>query len=192
MPHRQPVIKPLPKIWLMTDTRFGDSLLAAIRKLPMRSGVVFRHYALAPQVRRALLARVRRVCVQRGHMLLLADRAALGRKWQGDGTHGRDLRVAAGLRSTSVHNVREIAEAKRNGADMCFLSPLRATRSHMGQRPLGPARFRQLAMLCRPAKVIALGGMTRAHAAKWQGKMIHGWAGIDAFIADQKRILVPT
>jgi thiamine-phosphate pyrophosphorylase len=189
MPHRQPVKKPLPKIWMMTDPRFGDGLLAAIRKLPMRSGVVFRHYALAASERRTLFVQVRRICRQRGHILLLAGDQALARKWRADGLHGR---AGKGAYTAPVHNADEIAEAKRNGAKLLFLSPLRVTRSHAGQRPLGPARFGQLAMLCRPAKVIALGGMTRAHAAKWQGKMIHGWAGIDAFIADQKRILVPT
>jgi thiamine-phosphate pyrophosphorylase len=182
MPHRQPVKKPLPKIWLMTDPRFGDGLIAAIRKLPMRSGVIFRHYALAPKERRALLAKVRRVCVQRGHVLLLADSAAFGRNWQADGVHGRSAKLATGLRSASVHNAREIAQGRQDRADLLFLSPLRTTRSHIGQRPLGPMRFGQLAAQCKPAKVIALGGMTRAHAAKWQGKAIHGWAAIDAFI----------
>jgi thiamine-phosphate pyrophosphorylase len=182
MPHRQLVKKPLPKIWLMTDPRFGDGLIAAIRKLPMRSGVIFRHYALAAKERRALFAKVQRVCAQRGHVLLLADGAALGSRWRADGVHGRNAKAVAGLRSAPVHNAREIAEAKRGGADLHFLSPVRATRSHVGQRPLGPARFRQLAALCRPTKVIALGGMTRAHAAKWQSKTIHGWAAIDAFI----------
>jgi thiamine-phosphate pyrophosphorylase len=182
MPHRQPVKKPLPKIWLMTDPRLGDGLIAAIRKLPMRSGVVFRHYALAAKERRALLARVRQVCAQRGHVLLLADGAALGRQWQVDGAHGRKTKLTTGLRSVPVHNAREIVKARQIGADLHFLSPVRATRSHVGQRPLGPMRFRLLALLCRPAKVIALGGMTRAQAAKWQGKTIHGWAAIDAFI----------
>ncbi len=185
MPHRQPVKKPLPRIWLMTDPRFGDRLIAAIRRLPMRSGVVFRHYALGVEERRALLAKVRRVCRRRGHILLLAGEARFARSWQADGAHGRAHSAATGLRSAPVHNAREIAEAKRLGASVMFLSPLHATRSHVGQRPLGPVQFRKLALLCRPGKIIALGGMNRGHWAKWQGKLIHGWAAIDAFI-DQK------
>lgn len=63
---------PLPKIWLMTDARFGDDQLRAIQQLPARSGVVFRHYDLATQQRRALFAQVLRICRRRGHIVLLA------------------------------------------------------------------------------------------------------------------------
>ena len=38
----------------MTDERLGDGLWAALERLPKGSGVVFRHYGLAPAERRAL------------------------------------------------------------------------------------------------------------------------------------------
>lgn len=165
----------------MTDPRLGDGLLAAIRRLPAGSGVIFRHYALPDGERRRLFAKVRHICRLRGHRLLLAGDARLARKWGADGVHGREARLHMGLQSAPVHNVREIAEARRNGAILLFLSPLYATRSHPGKRPLGPSRFVQLARLCHPALVIALGGMTRARAAKWPCELVHGWAAIDAF-----------
>lgn len=181
MPARQPSRKPVPRIWLMTDPRLGDGLLAAIRRLPAGSGVIFRHYALPDGERRRLFAEVRHVCRLRGHRLLLAGDPSVARRWGADGFHGRSQNGRHGLHSAPVHNVREIAVARRNGAILLFLSPLHATRSHPGQRPLGPSRFARLARLCGPALVIALGGMTRAQAAKWPRKLVHGWAAIDAF-----------
>lgn len=181
MPARQPSQKPVPRIWLMTDPRLGDALLASIRRLPAGSGVIFRHYALAHDERRRLFSKVRHVCRQRGHRLLLAGDSSVARRWGADGIHGRSPNRGRGLHSAPVHGPVEIAEARRSGAALMFLSPLHATRSHPGQRPLGASRFARLARLCHPALVIALGGMTRAQAAKWPHKLVHGWAAIDAF-----------
>ena len=50
-----------------------------------------------------------------------------------------------------------------------------------GARALGAMAFHRLALLCRPALVVALGGMNRAAAAKWSRNIVHGWAAIDAF-----------
>jgi len=172
---------PLPKIWLMTDARFGDDQLRAIQQLPARSGVVFRHYHLATQQRRALFAKVLRICRRRGHILLLAgdERAAL--RWHADGFHQRSRGHTGLLHSAPVHNAREIAEVKRSSPDLLFLSPLFDTSSHPGARPLGPLMFQRLAKLAEPRRVIALGGMTRQSAHMLGPRTIHGWAAIDAF-----------
>lgn len=175
MPIRQP--SEIPKIWLMTDPRLGDRLLAAICRLPTGSGVVFRHYELPAKERRRLFEKVRRICRLRGHRLLLAG----GDPWPADGVHGRHA-SKNGLLSMPVHNVREIAVARRSGADILFLSPLCATRSHPGARPLGLTRFGKLAQLAHPARVIALGGMTQNRARAIKPHIAHGWAAIDAFI----------
>jgi thiamine-phosphate pyrophosphorylase len=178
MPRRQP--RPFPKIWLMTDPKLGDGLLSAIQRLPFGSGVVFRHYQPVLSERRKLFERIRRICARRGHILLLAGEPRLARRWKADGVHGLAPGTAT-IRSAPVHNIREIAKARRMQADLIFLSPLCATSSHPGSRPLGPIRFAQLAKRAVPAKVIALGGMTRAKAAMWRQGSIHGWAAIDAF-----------
>ena len=52
-------------IWLMTDPRLGDGLLAAVRKLPFGSGIVFRHYEFAADERKALFSKIRRICRKR-------------------------------------------------------------------------------------------------------------------------------
>jgi thiamine-phosphate pyrophosphorylase len=172
---------PLPKIWLMTDARFGDEQLRAIQQLPARSGVVFRHYHLATLQRRALFAQVLRICRRRGHILLLAGDARTALRWHADGFHQRGRGHTGLLHSAPVHNAREIAEAKRSNPDLIFLSPLFNTNSHSGARPLGPLMFQRIAKLGGPRRIIALGGMTRQSAHMLGPRTIYGWAAIDAF-----------
>jgi thiamine-phosphate pyrophosphorylase len=145
--------------------------------------VIFRHYELGMQARRDLFRKVARICRRRGHILLLADKNAAARSWHADGAHNRtEVRLAAcSLRSAPVHNAAEIFEARRKNADIMFLSPIFATRSHPDKAPLGAYQFRRLAALCGSAKVIALGGMTAQKAMMFKGNLVHGWAAIDAF-----------
>ncbi|HMS22048.1 thiamine phosphate synthase, partial [uncultured Sphingorhabdus sp.] len=119
--------------------------------------------------------------VQRGHILMLAGNARTARAWGADGVHGPGASSKRLLLSAPAHNPREIKQAKRHGAGIMFLSPLRKTRSHPGERALGALAFRRLAVLCQPALVVALGGMNRAEAAKWPRNIVHGWAAIDTF-----------
>lgn len=172
---------PLPTIWLMTDARFGDDLLPAIQRLPSRSGVVFRHYHLATQQRRKLFAQVLRICRRRGHILLLAGDERTALRWHADGFHQRSRGQTKLLHSAPVHSPREIARLKPSQPDLLFLSPLFATNSHPGARPLGPFMFQRLATLAGAKRVVALGGMDRQSACMLGPRIIHGWAAIDAF-----------
>ena len=162
--------QPLPRLWLMTDERQGEALWEALERLPKGSGVVFRHYGLAPAERRKLFDRVRRVAKRR-RLLLLAG----GRGLRGDGVHGGRHR---GFRSASAHDLRELKTAERSGAKLVFLSPAFPTRSHSGGRALGPVR---LGLIAAQAKVpvIALGGVNARNARRLPH--IYGWAGIDAW-----------
>lgn len=173
--------QPLPRLWLMTDERLGEKLFDAIARLPDGGGIVFRHYALDPAQRSALFARVRDVTRQRGQLLLLAGPAELARAWGADGSHGNE--PGSGLRSAPVHDLAEIRTAQRTGADLLFLSPLHATRSHPGKVPLGPARFADLARQTR-LPVIALGGMDSRRAQDLDQLGAYGWAAIDAWIRE--------
>ncbi len=171
----------IPQIWMMTDPRLGENLAASVQRLPAKSGVIFRHYDLAPVERKALFGKIARVCRKRGHIILLAGTSGDARNWHADGEHGRGRLFNKGLSSAPVHTIREIAQAHRSGADIMLLSALFATSSHPGQRPLGLMGFKRMAALCGPAKLIALGGMTRRRAAMFRPTLIHGWAAIDAF-----------
>lgn len=166
---------PLPQIWLMTDERIGDSLWRALARLPRGSGVVFRHYGLAPTERRALFARVVKIARRRGLVLVRAGTERLGRG--ADGVHGRR---GPGLRTFAAHSRREAVAAMRAGADAVFVSPAFATRSHPGARALGRVR---LGLMIRGLRVpaIALGGMDAQRAAGLQPLGVYGWAAIDAW-----------
>jgi thiamine-phosphate pyrophosphorylase len=171
MPRRQP----LPRLWLMTDERQGDGLWDALERLPMGSGLVFRHHGLAPADRRSLFERVRRVARRRRLLLLAA-----GRGLRADGMHG----AGHGGFSTSAHNLRELKAAERRGAMLVFLSPAFATRSHPGARSLGPVRFGLIARHAR-IPVIALGGMDARKARRLPHA--YGWAAIDAWTSPIRR-----
>ncbi|HYW16021.1 MAG TPA: thiamine phosphate synthase [Allosphingosinicella sp.] len=165
MPRRQP----LPRLWLMTDERLGEGLWESLERLPRGSGVVFRHYGLAPTERRRLFARIRKIASRRRLLLL-----TVGKGLRGDGMHGG----RHGGFSASAHNLRELKSAERSGAKLVFLSPAFPTRSHPGARTLGPVRFGLIAGQAR-VPVIALGGVDARKARRLPH--IHGWAGIDAW-----------
>jgi thiamine-phosphate pyrophosphorylase len=176
--------RPYPRVWLMTDPRFDDALLAAVQRLPSRSGIIFRHYNLDVQARHALFLAVKRICARRGHTLLLAGTEQQAHKWNADGFHNRTAprtRSKGLLRTAPVHSAQEIAWAKRIKADLLFLSPMFATTSHKGERPLGRYRFMALASACQATPVIALGGLNKQQGQGLNARRIHGWAGIDAF-----------
>jgi thiamine-phosphate pyrophosphorylase len=171
MPSRQP----LPRLWLLTDERQADGLLAAVARLPAGAGIVFRHYSLDEGARRNLFGRVR---AAHDGLLLLAGPAGQARDWGADGSHGRGS--GGGLSSVPVHSYAEIRAAERAGAALLFLSPVYPTRSHPGAPALGLARFAWLARRTS-LPVIALGGMNAARGKRLASFGAYGWAGIDAW-----------
>ena len=162
----------------MTDERLGKSLLPAIRRLPPGSGIVFRHYGTAPSKRRKLFMQIRHIAKARQLTLLLSGSPRQAIAWGADGVYG-----PAGeglLHAASAHNAGELRAAPR--ADIVFISPVFATRTHPGAQALGIAGFRQLSARARGAHVIALGGMDGKRARRLGRGFAHGWAAIDAFI----------
>jgi len=171
MPRRHP---PVPRTWLMTDERMGDSLWDALERLPKGSGVVFRHYALERAERVAIFRKLS-IIAHRRHLIVL--RAGPYRLRGEDGVHGAR---GAGLTSWAVHDRAEAVAARRAGADLVFVSPIFPTASHPGAPTLGRVRAglvtRGLAM-----PVIALGGMDAKRARQLKALRFHGWAAIDAW-----------
>lgn len=162
----------IPRLWLMTDPRMGEDLWRALERLPRGSGVVFRHYDLAPSGRRALFARIRRVAGRKSLVLIRAG-APAGRGESG--VHGQRGR---GLVTRSAHSRREAIAAIREGADLLFVSPVFATRSHPDAKPLGPLRFRSM-VRGLGVPIVALGGLNSRRADRLGA---YGWAGIDAWL----------
>jgi thiamine-phosphate pyrophosphorylase len=163
---------PVPRLWLMTDERMGDSLWEALERLPRGSGVVFRHYATPD--RRTLFARVEAVARQRRLILIRAGETPMRHE------AGAHAQRSPGLRTAPAHSRRQAIAAIRQGADTLFLSPIFATRSHPGAPALGRVR---LGLMIRGLRVpiIALGGMTPRRAKSLRALGIHGWAAIDAW-----------
>jgi thiamine-phosphate pyrophosphorylase len=165
----------LPRMWLISDARNDAMLEAALARLPRGSGLVFRHYHLAPAVRRARFEAMRRVARRRRHLVFLAADARTARAWGADGAYGPARLLARGPalpRIVTAHSLRELRGVR---ADAIMFSPVFPTRSHPGAATLGPVRFR-LSSRRAAAPVIALGGMTAKRAAA----LGTPWAAIDA------------
>lgn len=173
--------QPLPKVWLMTDPRFGDDLISAIRKLPFGSGVIFRHYHLTIEERHKLFHKVARTCRQRGHTVLLAGSERDALRWHADGFHQRSTKTSTLIHSSPVHNRSELVRARRQNTDMILISPVYTTASHSGVRPLSRFSFNRLAAQAYNMQVIALGGVTKRKALALNSHLVFGWAAIDAF-----------
>lgn len=91
--------------------------------------------------------------------------------------------------SAAVHNVRQLIAAKRAGFGWVVISPVFATKSHIGERPLGPVRARALALAASRLGLLplALGGMSAYRLHRLNGYQpphgggFCGYAAISAF-----------
>jgi thiamine-phosphate pyrophosphorylase len=176
---------------MMTDERQGEGLWPALSRLPAGAGVVFRHYSLPATERRALYERIGSIARRRGLAVVLAGPPQLERLWRANGRHGGSHRSRSSrIRTIPVHDLHEIRAAERARADLVFLSPVFATRSHPEGRPLGLSRFARLTAATR-LPVVALGGMTAVRAKRVERLGAYGWAAIDAWSPRQKRKAVP-
>ena len=172
----------IPNVWLLTDERNDKALETVLGFLPDTrhggSAVVFRHYHLPPVERYARFRALARIARAQGHLVILSDSALTAREWGADGIYGAPLSLTPRRRDllhiATAHNLREIAQANRIGADAVMLSPVFLTRSHPGAKTLGAQRFLHLARHSQ-APVIALGGMDSHRARRLQWPR---WAGI--------------
>jgi thiamine-phosphate pyrophosphorylase len=163
----------LPRVWMLTDERQGESLWPAIERLPRGVGVVVRHYSLSPANREELA----RALVRRGLTVAFSGPEPVARRAGAHAVYGAG-RGRWLPRLYPVHNGREVARAERAGAALLLVSPVFVTRSHPGARGLGLQKFSQLARASR-TPVIALGGMTPKRFQRLRGLGADGWAAID-------------
>ena len=182
MTKRQPA---LPQIWLISDPRNDGVLERVLHRLPRGSGLIFRHYHLAPAERRKRFDALVRLARRRGHMVALAGDAGQARRWGAAGVYGPAHRRARGgsiIRLVTAHSLREIGAAHRARAHAVLLSPAFATRSHPGGGTLGALRFRLLAAHAL-VPVIALGGMNARRARRLGTAR---WAAVDGLCDEAK------
>lgn len=169
----------LPRLWLLSDERNDDVLEARLAGFRKPIGFVYRHYHLPPEERLARFNALAAIARRKRHLVILSDSALTAREWGADGVYGAPLSICPTRRDlisiATAHNMKELAQANRIGADAVMLSPVFPTRSHPGGSILGRSRFRSLASHAR-MPVIALGGMTRESARQLSWPR---WAAID-------------
>jgi thiamine-phosphate pyrophosphorylase len=169
----------LPSLWLLSDERNDDVLEARLAGFREPIGFVYRHYHLPPEERLARFDALAAIARRKGHLVILSDSTLTAREWGADGVYGAPLAIYPTRRDlisiATVHDMQEVAQANRIGADAVMLSPVFHTRSHPEGKRLGSRRFRSLARHAR-MPVIALGGMNAERAAElgWQR-----WGAID-------------
>lgn len=165
----------LPRLFLVSDARNDAALEAALARMPRGAGLIFRHYHLPPEERRARFDALRRIARRRGQRIFLSADARTARAWRADGAYGPARQLAAGPALPRLVTAHSLREMRMSRADGIVLSPVCPTRSHPGAKTLGAVRFRLLSRLAQ-SPVIALGGLTEHRAAA------HGldrWAAID-------------
>ncbi len=170
---------PLPELWLISDERNDKVLETVLRSFTVPIAFVYRHYHLPPEERIARWSKLRRIALSEGHLVILAEDALTAREWGADGIYGAPLSLCPRreglLTIATAHDMREIAQANRAGADAVMLSPVFPTRSHPGAKTLGAMRFLHMAKHAL-MPVIALGGMDSQNARQLYWPR---WAAID-------------
>jgi thiamine-phosphate pyrophosphorylase len=175
----------IPALFFLTDPERTPDPIAAAKRLPRGTAVVYRHFGAADRahVARQLAA----VCRARALTLLIAADPELARRVGADGVHWPEARIAPrdgpGLVTAAAHNAEAIARAAACGADACILSPIFPTRSASRREPLGVFRASQLARQS-VLPVIALGGVSAGNARLLAGRGFAGVAAIDALMDD--------
>ena len=171
-----------PHCWLMSDERMGDRLWEAIDRLPVGDGgVVVRHYSLASAERASLAGQIADICRRRGLTLAIARDLDLARTLEAALVHDPDAVTDTVRFSRPVHNLGEAERARQEGASLAFVSPIHATRSHPGAKPLSRQMAKRIVQVVG-CPAIALGGMDARNFVRAQKDGFYGWAAIDAWI----------
>jgi thiamine-phosphate pyrophosphorylase len=176
-------------LWLFTDARRVADPRPVVARLPKGlAGVVLRHDG--ESARAALGRDLARLCRARRLRLVVAGDPRLAAAL-GAGVHVRGGRWPAGapvlarrrrrgaLLTSSAHSLAELRRAARAGADLAFLSPAFATRSHPDAAALGPLRWGRLARGAA-LPVAALGGIGGASVRRLPRDLCRGAGAIEA------------
>ena len=175
----------LPALILLSDRRRLADPVAAAARLPRGAAVILRHYD-APD-RAELAYRLARTCRARGVALLVAGDGALAAAVGAAGLHLPEAMIGAcatwrqrrptWLITAAAHSLPALRRARVAGADAALLSPVFATTSHPGARPIGALLFARL-VRASGMPVYALGGVNRATAPRLRGSGAVGIAAI--------------
>lgn len=146
----------IPEQWLIVSGLSGAE--AAVRKLPIGSGILVLRGEKSARDHDKVLRRLRHLVRSRG--LIVVD--------EQDGDAAR------------VHNLRELRTALLRRTPLILLSPIYPTNSHPDWQALPRMRAAALARL-GGWRLVALGGMNKDRFAQVRALGFQAWAGISAF-----------
>ncbi len=141
-----------------------------------------------------LVEAAHKLCMSHGARLLLNTSVDRFNRCGGDGLHltsssifDYDRRPVSSdlLLSVSCHSDNELDQARRLGADMVLLSPVKETRSHPGVPGIGWPAFQQMAQTAN-CPVYALGGMGTEDLVQAVESGAQGIAAISSFWSHEK------
>jgi thiamine-phosphate pyrophosphorylase len=170
----------IPKAWFLTDPARIKDPVATVSALPSGWGVIYRHFGESN--RTSIAYKLSDISRRNGLIFLVAADVVLAKTVGADGVHWPNKRLsetnrnahAFRLTTSSAHSPVELNRAVAAGIDAALYSTVFTSESPSAQKPIGPARFRQIAKHC-PLTLIGLGGITASNAAQIAP---HGFASI--------------
>ncbi|GAA0641474.1 thiamine phosphate synthase [Brevundimonas lenta] len=179
----------LPPLLFFTDPERTSRPWETAARLPVGSGVVYRHFGAADARDTAL--RLREATTGRDVLLLIGLDAEIAEAVGADGVHlpervlGQAASLAAARPDWRITGAVHTAEALEQAAhlDAAVLSPVFPAGGASAARPaLGLQRFSQL-VAAAPCPVYALGGIDTKNARELIGSGACGLAGVQAIRA---------
>jgi thiamine-phosphate pyrophosphorylase len=170
----------LPPLLLFTDPKRTPDPCAAASRLPLGSGVVYRHFG-APD-RLATARALHRLCRRRRLKLLIGADWALAKRVGADGVHlperlaGTAYQLRRAHRAWLVTAAAHGATIKHPGLDALVLAPVLPSASPSAGRALGARQANAIA-LRTGLPCYALGGVNADTASRLTG--FAGLAGIE-------------
>lgn len=171
----------------MTDAVDMAGTLNTVSGLPGNSVVIYRGYN---DPNRAYVAALLCRAVQSaGQRFLVAGDVRLARGIGADGLHMPEYMLhrtrpnlfGFGLVTAACHSRSALRRASDLGVDAALVSPVFATNSHPGVRPLGLHRFARLVSGAR-VPVVALGGINPLTAGHLRALNLHAVAGMSSIV----------
>jgi thiamine-phosphate pyrophosphorylase len=164
--------------------------MVLINCLPKGSGFILRHYLFSDRKRLAL--QVVKACRERNLLCFIAGDLQLCMHIKADGIHLPEhllrrptyglshFKQQGGLVTAAAHSLSAGLLAQKYGVDGVFVSPVFATKSHVGSPHLGLMRFSQITQhLSVPA--FALGGIKLSQTTRLKKSGAYGIGGISLF-----------
>ena len=140
-----------------------------------------------------MAAEIFAICKEKNIKFLIGKNLELARKLRADGVHFSDndklpLQILNRknlpkkfIFSFACHNFLSVLKCKKLKADMVFMSPIFATKSHESAKNIGLMHFSKMLLLSK-IKIFALGGVNKQNLKSLQKLGVKGFGGIEIFL----------